>query len=104
MAFIKMLSLIILLWILPSINAGGQEDHFQTVHDAVSKMRKDQYDTIIDPILRVYNDRLWSLFDPTRPVVVWQKTNNSVYILDTLGFFLGTRSDHISWFFYFQIS
>ena len=45
-----MISVILLLWILPSIHAGGQEDHFQTVRDAVIKMWQDQVDKIQQPI------------------------------------------------------
>ena len=101
-----MLSLMILLWILPSINAGraedpngilpsinagGQEDHFQAVHDAVSKMWQDQYDTIIQPIDEIYWDEIRAetrdIASPAN-VVVLQKTNNSVYILDTRGYLL----------------
>ena len=77
MAFSKMISVILLLWILPSIHAGGQEDHFQTVHDAVKKMWGDEC-----------NDRIVVFPVLQSTIVVLQKTNNSVYILDTGGHLL----------------
>ena len=91
MAFSKMLSLIVLLWILPSINAGGEEDHFQTF--AVPKMVQNLVDKIQQPKL-VYVNRYTSIVTDPPYVVVLQKTNNCAYILDTSGFLLQYVEDH----------
>ena len=90
MAFTKMFSLIILLWILQSINVGGQEDHFTTVHDAVDRMLNDQMNNIENPILEVYMNKNTDFTTDAPTVVVLQKTNNSVYILDTTGSMIQT--------------
>ena len=95
MAFIKMIYLIILLSILPSINAGGQEDHFQTVHDAVKKMYNDPVDEIVGHVLDVYVNKGASVPSGPSTVVVLQQTNSSVYILDTSGFFMPHVQDNL---------
>ena len=92
MVFNKMISLIILLWILPSIEAGGWEDHFQTVYDAVNKKLDDQMIKIQLPIFEEYTNKYASIDPPT--VVVLQKTNNSVYILDPNASIYGYVQDY----------
>ena len=83
-----MFSLITLFWILQSITAQGQQDHFQAAHDAV-KNRLTSYDFEIQkPLVGNYifkTDQLVTLL-PT--VVFLQYTNNSVYILDPSGLIL----------------
>ena len=93
MASTKMLSLIILLWILPYINA-GQKDHFQTVHDAIETVLQDQENKIQRPIVEPYQNKITPIITDLPTVVVLPRTNNSVYILDTSGFLLQYVQGH----------
>ena len=79
-----MISLIILLWILPSINAGGQ-DHFQTVYDDIDKMIEDQVSKIQLPLLEVYTKTFLPIATTPPTFAVLEKTQTSIYILDTYG-------------------
>ena len=87
MIFSNMISLIIFLWILPSITA-GQEDHFQAVHDAAMKMLNDQEIRIQQPIMDVYENEVHDLVSKPPTAVVFQKTNSSIYIMDAGGHLL----------------
>ena len=88
MAFSKMISLIILLWILPIVNAGGQENHFQTVHAAVNRRWQDQVGKIQQSVEVVYTKQLLHILTKPPTIVVLQKTKASIYILDTCGLLL----------------
>ena len=90
-----MVYLILLLWILPSIHAGGQEDHFQTVHDAINEMIHDQVDQILQWEEEEYNTELLKAKSNPYTTVVLQRTKSNIYILDTSGILILQVRNHL---------
>ena len=79
-----MVFLIIFLWILPAISVRGEQEHFQTVHNAFADVN-DELQDIEWTMVRGYQMELLDTMNKPPGIMLLQNVSSNIYILDIWG-------------------